>query len=67
VGPPGGLKSGDNKSAKGLGGAAGGGGSPNLESASAADLKSAIKEQEAEIARQKKEIEDLQAQLKAKG
>ena len=64
VGPKGGPEAA--KKAKELG-AAGSGGKPNLASASAADLKSAIKDQEAEIARQQKLIEDLQAQLKAKG
>ena len=47
--------------------AGGGGGKPGFASASAAELKTVIKDQEAEIARQQKLIEDLQAQLKGKG
>ena len=52
----------------GAGGAAGAvGAKPDLSSASAADLKKAIKDQEDKIAAQQKQIAELQAQLKAKG
>ena len=45
----------------------GGGGGSDLKSASAVELQGKIKKQEAELAKQQKMIEDLQAKLKAKG